>query len=251
MAELSAPLFEIFSGIQGEGIFVGVRQIFVRFCGCNRHCRYCDTQEACVATERCGVEQSPGSRHFVEFRNPLSLSEAARAVAALETAPGLHDSVSLTGGEPLLHPDFIAALCPLLEGNGLAAYLETNGTLPDALEQVVRGMRHVAMDIKLESATGEPTPWEAHRRFLEVAALTPLQLKVVVTQETRDDELSRVADLLGSRRLPTALVLQPVTPTRGVKCPSPMRVLAMQEILKRRLADVRVIPQVHRLMEQK
>ena len=34
---------EIFASIQGEGIFVGVKQIFVRFCRCNLACKYCDT----------------------------------------------------------------------------------------------------------------------------------------------------------------------------------------------------------------
>ena len=34
---------EIFESIQGEGPFVGVNQLFLRFCGCNLNCNYCDT----------------------------------------------------------------------------------------------------------------------------------------------------------------------------------------------------------------
>ena len=34
---------EIFTSIQGEGLYVGEKQIFVRFCKCNLACRYCDT----------------------------------------------------------------------------------------------------------------------------------------------------------------------------------------------------------------
>jgi organic radical activating enzyme len=251
MSEPNAPIFEIFSGIQGEGIYVGVRQIFVRFCGCNRHCRYCDTQEACQPTERCAIEQAPGSRHFLDFKNPLTLSETVRAITSLNPFRGLHDSASLTGGEPLLHPDFIAALCPTLDTQGLPIYLETNGTLPDALERAIGGVHHVAMDIKLESATGQPTPWDDHRRFLETAAAREVQVKVVVTEDTAEDELLRVAEVVRSVRAATPVVLQPVTPIRGVRRPSPMQVLQMQELLKRQLPDVRVIPQVHRLMEQK
>ena len=42
-AAKTATIQEIFSGIQGEGVLVGVRQIFLRFHGCQLHCRYCDT----------------------------------------------------------------------------------------------------------------------------------------------------------------------------------------------------------------
>jgi organic radical activating enzyme len=46
------------------------------------------------------------------------------------------------------------------------------------------------------------------------------------------------------------LVLQPVTPRGGAMPPSPRRVLQLQELAKRQHPQVRVIPQVHRLMEQ-
>ncbi|MBM4041236.1 MAG: 7-carboxy-7-deazaguanine synthase QueE [Planctomycetes bacterium] len=251
MSEPTAPVFEIFSGIQGEGILVGVRQVFVRLCGCNRRCFYCDTQEALAPAPACAIEQAPGSRTFAEHRNPMTAAAVARAVAALDAPRGLHDSVSLTGGEPLLHADFIAALCPLLAKHGLPAYLETNGTLPEALERVHEGVQHVAMDIKLESATGQPTPWEAHYRFLGLALKRSVQVKVVVTADTTEEELGRVAELVGTQAAQAPVVLQPVTPVRGIQPPAPSQLLAFQALLKRRLRDVRVIPQVHRLMGQK
>ncbi|MBN1405468.1 MAG: 7-carboxy-7-deazaguanine synthase QueE, partial [Candidatus Omnitrophica bacterium] len=40
----TANVLEIFSSIQGEGIYVGERQIFIRFAGCNLNCVYCDTK---------------------------------------------------------------------------------------------------------------------------------------------------------------------------------------------------------------
>jgi len=246
-----APVFEIFSGIQGEGILVGARQVFVRFCGCNRHCRYCDTQEALAPTDSCAIEVSPGSREFRRQRNPLSVSDVAAAIATLESFRGLHDSVSLTGGEPLLHAEFIAALLPLLDGLGLTVYLETNGTLPDALERVIRGVHHVAMDIKLASATAQPTPWDDHRRFLQIASTRGVQVKVVVAEGTTEEELQQVADLVASVAPLAPVVLQPVTPAHGVAALGPAQVLHFQEFVKRRLANVRVIPQVHKLMGQK
>jgi organic radical activating enzyme len=246
---------EIFSGIQGEGIFVGVRHLFVRLAGCNRACRYCDTPEARQAPPTCAVEQEPGSRRFVQVANPLTVPQVVEAVTALDQPHGLHDSVSLTGGEPLCHAAFLAALCPRLQAAGLATYLETNGTLPDALEPIVGCFNHVAMDIKLESATGEATDWAAHRRFLEILSLRAKQVKIVVAAGTTDGELRRAAEIIVLSRLPMAVVLQPVTPVGGVRPPSPERLLAMQRLLwgllPSGLRDIRVIPQVHKLIGQK
>ncbi len=251
MPDLSAPIFEIFSGIQGEGILVGTRQIFVRFCGCNRRCAYCDTREALQPSPTCAVEQAPGSRRFADVPNPMSPLQVAEAVAALDSSPKLHHSVSLTGGEPLLYPDFIVALAPLLLDRGLPMYLETNGTLPDAMERVATVVRHVAMDIKLESATGQSTPWDAHLRFLRLAATDGVQVKVVVTSMTTDDELAFVAEVVNEGWFKAPVVLQPVTATGGKRPPSPAVMLRMQEFLARRGLSVRVIPQVHKLMGQK
>ncbi len=251
MATAQAPVFEIFSGIQGEGVMVGVRQVFVRLCGCNRHCRFCDTREACEPTAACAVEQAAGARRFAQWPNPLSVGQVLEALDALDAPRGLHHSVSLTGGEPLVHPGFVAALCPALRERGLGAYLETNGTLPDALGHVVEALDHVAMDVKLESATGEPTPWDAHRRFLALAAAHDPQVKAVVCAATTPDELARLAEMVAAVAADAPVVLQPVTAVPGVLPPSPMQVLAMQGTLRRRLPNVRVIPQVHKLMQQK
>ena len=41
---MEAKINEIFSSIQGEGPVVGYKQLFIRFCGCNLNCDYCDTE---------------------------------------------------------------------------------------------------------------------------------------------------------------------------------------------------------------
>jgi intein/homing endonuclease len=38
---MRAKISEIFDSIQGEGVYQGVRQIFVRFAGCIQRCNFC------------------------------------------------------------------------------------------------------------------------------------------------------------------------------------------------------------------
>jgi len=58
-------------------------------------------------------------------------------------------SVSFTGGEPLLHKDFLKEILRLLKNQGITTYLETNGTLADEFSQLKDEVDIVAMDIKL------------------------------------------------------------------------------------------------------
>jgi organic radical activating enzyme len=251
MTATTAPLVGIFSGIQGEGLFVGARHLFIRFARCNRACRYCDTPESREVPAACTIEEAPGARTFRHLTNPLTIEQVVEVAAALDTPPGLHDAVSLTGGEPLCHPDFLAALCPRLRDAGLSLYLETNGTLPDALAPLTGAFDHAAMDIKLESATGEPTDWAAHRRFLDLLPRGARHVKIVVAAQTTDAELNEAAELIGAARGVPPVVLQPVSPIGGAIPPGETRLLAMQALLRATLPDVRVIPQTHKHMGQK
>ena len=96
-------LIEIFSSIQGEGKYVGCRQVFVRFEGCNLDCCYCDTENKPGSHEFCNIETYAGSREFAKLPNPRSVSQVAMEINRLcREVP--HQAVSFTGGEPLLHP---------------------------------------------------------------------------------------------------------------------------------------------------
>jgi organic radical activating enzyme len=246
-----ATIFEVFSGIQGEGPLVGERQIFLRFCNCNLRCRYCDTRAARRPVRQAQLELAPGSRRFERAANPIGLERVLDAVERLDDPPGLHHSVSLTGGEPLLHAGFLARLLPALHKIGLRNYLETNGTLPAALAEIVKSVDIVAMDIKLASATGQRDRFAAHRRFLEIASKRECIVKAVVTAATSECELQTVGRLVREASPDAIVVLQPVTPgVKGVRPPTSSQALGFQRVVKQFVPHVRVIPQVHKLMGQ-
>ena len=235
----------IFQSIQGEGIYVGERQIFVRFTGCNLSCEYCDTQEINPKLQTLNPKQIQNSKFKTDFSGPLDADSVVKAVDVFLTNPKLFHSVSITGGEPLLQVDFLKELLPKLT---LKKYLETNGTLPDHLAEIVELVDFVAMDIKLPSATGCASYFKEHEKFLETALFKNVFVKAVVTKDTLPKEIDDMCSLIERVESSIPLVLQPATPQRGAKInPAPEQLLSFQAIAKKKLAKVLVIPQTHKL----
>lgn len=249
----ASDLIEIFSAIQGEGPIVGRRQIFLRFGHCDVACRYCDTPLCHVELPECRIERRAGGRDFDRRANPVTVDDIAADLERLATdCP--HHSVSLTGGEPLLHAETIRALGPHLKRIGLLGYLETNGHLVAELERARPALDIVGMDIKLESATGFPARFDDNRAFLATCVREELEVfaKIVVDATTRDEEIDGALAVVLDTAPKTPVVLQPVTPFRGVgEPPSPDVLLAWNERALQAGAETLVIPQTHKMIGQK
>lgn len=245
---MESPVTEIFSSVQGEGLLVGCRQIFIRLHGCNLNCSFCDTVSN-EEPDNCRVEATPGRGDFILLPNPLKTEDIAAAAAAFDLS--LHHSVSLTGGEPLLRPSLIRELVPLLKGTRRGIYLETNGTLPDQLSEVIDFIDIVAMDFKLPSVSGLPPFWNEHGRFLKIAASKETYVKIVVGEESTYKEIEIAAGLIKSVAADVPLIIQPVSETADVKGISPAHSLDLQRQALKMLADVRIIPQTHKMTGQR
>ncbi len=241
-------ILEMFSSIQGEGLLVGCRQVFVRLAGCNLRCRYCDTPGSQTDQQSCRIEAAPGSRNFQTLAGPLSAAAAAGHITSL-SAVRPH-SISFTGGEPLLQTAFLKELLQRVQTLPVGKYLETNGTLTDNLAEVISLLDMIGMDIKLPSVS-QMTCWAEHRDFLRVARQKSLFVKVVVSAATVVEECIMAAELIREVDQAIPLILQPVTPSNPrEKGPDPAWMLRLQAQLLRYLTDVRVIPQTHKFMGQ-
>jgi len=67
----------------------------------------------------------------------LSVAQLLKKIDTLDKKFGPHKTISLTGGEPLLHAPFLRLLLVQLKKKKFSSYLETNGTLPDALKGII------------------------------------------------------------------------------------------------------------------
>ena len=227
---MNAKILEIFRSIQGEGKYVGVPQVFVRFFECNMHCVWCDTPASI----------GDGKREYKE----MGLQDVMTQVNALYD--NAH-SVSITGGEPLLQKDFLKSFCHALRGEDKKIYLDTNGTLPEALHKMIKDIDIIAMDIKLPSSTKQKAFWAEHKEFLKVASHKEVFVKVVISLDTRIDEIIKAAKLVAAIDPGILFILQPnyLDMKKGIieHC------VGYQKSCAKILKDVRILPQVHKFMK--
>jgi organic radical activating enzyme len=249
-------LVEIFSSIQGEGTYVGATTLFVRLGGCDLRCGWCDSPQTWKPAPECRIEVGRGSGRFETRANPVSVEDVIAAAESLDLAA--HDFASLTGGEPLLQPEAAGAIAGALRARGPRILLETHGLAIDGIESVIADVDVVSMDWKLSSdvrRASDPKRGEVeafhgeHEKFLAIARRAPeLIVKLVITPTSLDDEIDEAVSRVEANAPEATLILQPVTPFGTVReAPSAERLLALCARISSRLANVRVIPQTHKI----
>ncbi len=238
-----ANLTEIFSSVQGEGKYVGCRQIFIRSADCNLNCAYCDTNFK--RADFCNVENSAGSMTFEKIKNPVDAVQVAEIIKNFSSQVPTQ-AVSFTGGEPLLNWKFIREVAEKIQPSELKIFLETNGTLAAELSQIINYVDIISADIKLPSVAGNN--FDRHAEFLKIAAQKDLYAKIVISAETTLEEFDAAINLLEKISSQILLILQPVTPVKNVQAIPARRILELQARALCKLKSVRVIPQTHRLL---
>lgn len=235
---------ELFVSFQGEGLHVGRRHLFIRFAGCNLRCRYCDTPDSLERVDVYRIQQSDGSNR--EGVNPVSVEELVQLADGLIREHGYVDGVAFTGGEPLLQSDFIARVVDDLR-IPRPRLLETNGMLPEKLADVLPAIDSVSMDIKIPSNSGEGDLWDEHARFLTVAR-GKVYVKVLVDDTTRREEVRRAGRLVAEYAPETSVYLQPITSVDSRVHVSAQTLSCLYSELRQWVADVRVLPQTHKML---
>ncbi len=223
---MKGKIAEIFETVQGEGIYAGVKQIFVRFYGCNLSCQFCDTK----------------LNHYEKYSSLELLNKIQRF-----SQP--YHSVCFTGGEPLWQKDFLKEILSFIVPQNITTYLETNGTLFNELSEVLDNIDIISMDIKLPSSTGLDEFWEEHKKFLTLALKRNVFVKTVICLDTSEEDLRSCVELISGLRRDIPLVLQPNSNELGRELMD--KLWGFQKVAGEALDEVRVIPQMHKLIGAK
>ena len=210
---------EIFSSIQGEGLYVGQKHLFIRFCRCNLACNYCDTDFS------------------AENSKEYSIDELYEEIKNLNC-----DAISFTGGEPLMEKDFLVDFLKKYKTKlNKKIYLETNGTMYENLAQVIDYIDIVSMDIKSESSTKQKNRFNDNEKFIQIAHKKELFIKVVFDNNISDEEIKNIVKL--AKKFKVLIVLQPKMPIETD--------LAMINVFDKfydLYNNIRLIPQMHKFL---
>ncbi|HTZ11098.1 MAG TPA: 7-carboxy-7-deazaguanine synthase QueE [Candidatus Margulisiibacteriota bacterium] len=218
-----ARIAEVFESAQGEGLYLGERQLFVRFFGCNLSCRFCDTR----------------INSFMEYEPKELLKE-------IKLYKNRVHSISYTGGEPLLQKDFLMEVLPAARNEGFKNYLETNGTLPGELKEVIDFIDILAMDIKLPSSSGMEGLWGLHRRFLMFCSRKEFFIKTIICSTTTESDLKEALKIIKEVAQGAVLVLQPNSYDNQAELAE--KLSRFKSICAQEKVTSCIIPQMHKLV---
>ena len=228
-------LSEIFTSIEGEGVFVGTKTLFVRMAGCHLKCRWCDTSYA--------LPMLSGNRYSVDY---------AKQLIAENLQPFTY-KVNFTGGEPLVQYEAVIELAKFVRDRGLRTYLESACYDSARFAKLVPYIDICKVEFKMSDSEVVGNNYyddllqnEIMCLRISVDARKISYIKVVVTKSTNSGEF---ADLVGNifREIaPSDICGFIIQPSSGLDEPSIYDLVRFYDIVYPHFTEVRIIPQSHK-----
>jgi organic radical activating enzyme len=230
-------LSEVFTSIEGEGVYAGTKTMFVRLAGCPLKCHWCDTPYA--------IPMDSG--------NDVSVDDVKKIIEG-ELKPNTY-KVNFTGGEPLAQADAVIELAKFARTKGVKTYLESACYDAKKFEKVLPYIDICKVEFKMSDAgatdeTNYPTLLKNELECLKIAVEAGKKpyIKVVVTNSSDPAELGDLARKVFASTIPKNIAGFIIQPSYGIDEPLLDRLFAFYDAVYPLYEQVRVMPQLHKLM---
>lgn len=234
---MKVRLFEIFTSLEGEGVLYGTKTLFVRLAGCPFTCFYCDTKEALP----------------LDSGKEYGIADACKLIEK-----SLQDKtykVNFTGGDPLIQAEAVAELAKFVQSKHIPTYLESSCFDAKKFRQVLPYIDFIKIEFKTPDtqfvdAKHYSTLLENALECLKAAIETKKStyIKIVVSSKTDskffEDLVKKIFELTDPKDL-KGFIIQP---TYGISEPNLDKLLSFYDIAYRFYSEVRVVPQLHKLI---
>lgn len=231
-------LSEIFTSIEGEGIFFGTKTLFIRMAGCHLKCHWCDTGYA--------LPMNSG--------NSYSLNDVKNMIREKLTKNTY--KINFTGGEPLIQYDIVKDLARFIkEEIGLRTYIESSCYDFNRFNEVLPYFDICKIEFKMKDSN---VVKKEHYNNLLKNEMECLKMaiknnkitfiKIVVSNYTNVEEFSElIYDIFGTINAESlaGFIIQPTT---KINEPTVESLLKFYDLVYPKYNDVRIIPQLHKVI---
>lgn len=169
----------------------------------------------CTVCKKC-TEVCLGEALMLHGRQVSAAEAAEELFADRDFFAASGGGITLSGGEPLMQPDFTAEVFRLAHINGISTALDTCGYAPrEALEKVLPYTDKVLFDIKAASSithkryTGKPNELILDNIGYIASAGIPTEIRIPLIPGVNLDEIDRIGEILEPFKNITAVRLLP------------------------------------------
>ena len=223
--------------MEGEGILYGTKTLFVRLAGCPFTCFYCDTIEA--------LPMNSGTEY--------SLEEACKIINSK-----LQDKtykVNFTGGDPLIQHEAVREMAKHVKSKNIPTYLESSCFDSAKFSEVVPFIDFVKIEFKTKDSefvdlkhysTLMENAFECLKTSVLLKKIT--YIKIVVSSKTDLPSFKELTKRIFNTISKTDIAGFIIQPTYGIAEPSLEQLLEFYDIVYPLYNEVRIIPQLHKLI---
>ena len=231
-----ARVSEIFTSIEGEGIFVGKKTLFIRFSGCHLKCRWCDTKYA--------LPIDSGTDYQIDEIKVLIMKELQ---------PFTY-KVNFTGGEPLLQTEAVIELADFIKKQtNLKTYMESSCFDSELFSKVLPYIDICKIEFKTDdSKVVEDEEYDNlilnEIKCLELAVESnkATYIKIVVTNSTNLESFKNLVYNISKKIKPSDILGFIIQPSFAIDQPTVNKLLDTYDIVQPMFPEVRIIPQLHK-----